>query len=372
MRRASISRVAAVIAVLLVASGCGGGRGGEQLYVGSETEESMSATDTDSATDETNHPQTTEETEDTEETDETDEPEETEETEEETEETEETEEKNEKSEQQPKSKSKGIRFWLSLFSPSSPAPAVDAYRLLQANQCLELHKGVEAGDLALGQSQRLYEGAAAACLAAFHGHTGLWEVAVAVADDEATGAGGCLDQAVSEMLQLLVDEHRKDPSAQFELQIGSADPIEPPCPSITGLAAVPGSGSTDIQIRGTNLDDPEIEVQVVFDSADSELTFKPKRVEDKLVVSVDLPDRARSACVALHMDSGWYADGEVVHFPDRSVQEGSRGNGSAGETEEDESGAAGDKADGTGGSDTNEGATSGSPATTSACPPEPT
>jgi hypothetical protein len=381
MRQTSIPRVAAVIAVALVVSGCGGAPGGEQPNGRPETEESVSATDTDGATDETDETDETDPTiQDTEETEETEETDETEETEEgeETEETEESEAKNKNGEQPPKSKGKGkgIWFWLSLFSPSSPAPAVDAYRLLQTNQCLELREGLEAGNLPLGQSQRLYNGAASACLAAFHGHTDLWEVAVSVADDDATGDGGCLDQAVSEMLQLLVIEHRKDPSAQFELQIDSADPIEPPCPSITGLAAIAQeAGSTDIRIRGANLDDAELEVSVFPDSVDVALPLQLKKVaRDELVISVNLPDGARSACVALGMDSGWYADGKLIQFVDGSAEESPHDNGSEGTADRDASGAAGDKADGsaggTGGSDTNEEATSGSRGTSPACPPE--
>jgi hypothetical protein len=320
-------RVPVVAAAALLVSACGGWPQSDAPPVGMETEESLSATEEEGATDEGESlpdteesppkPPSTEETEAPDDTEETEAPEDTEETESpgSTEETEGSDGSTDP--ESKKSKSRGFGYWLSLLIPSAATgpPTVEAYELLQQNRCSELLEGVDSDRLPLGQSETLYRGAAAACLAAFHGRSDLWLQAIEAAQDGAPVGGGCLDQAVAEMLELLVDEHRKDPSAQFEVTTGGRSTIALRCPSIGELEAKPGEDGTSIRIRGNFLDDPQLEVHLFSGSADTRLVANDVvRDGDDLVVG-DVPAGVRSVCVALHTVPDWYADAMIVGLP---------------------------------------------------------
>jgi hypothetical protein len=97
-----------------------------------------------------------------------------------------------------------------------------------------------------------YEGAAAACLAAFHGRRDLWRIAETRLDRVNPSSLDCWDRSVYLILDALVGAHRADPEATFAKAKGGASHCPELEPSIFPEHG-PRSGGYQVEIRGRNL-----------------------------------------------------------------------------------------------------------------------
>gem|GEM_PF-7051066 len=104
-------------------------------------------------------------------------------------------------------------------------------------------------------SRSVYEGAASACLAAFHNRPQLWPRAQAALTTlgSQTSRLDCLDTPVHKLLQSLMEVHRQDPDAQFVTTFGSGE--EPRCPRLLELIPDhgPRQGGYSVRLIGENL-----------------------------------------------------------------------------------------------------------------------
>ena len=97
-------------------------------------------------------------------------------------------------------------------------------------------------------SRSVYEGAASACLAAFHNQPQLWSRAQAALTTVGSQTSqDCFDKPVHQLLQSLVEVHRQDPGAQFVTRFGSGS--APPCPRVLELIPDHGPREGGYQIR---------------------------------------------------------------------------------------------------------------------------
>jgi len=101
----------------------------------------------------------------------------------------------------------------------------------------------------------VYEGAASACLAAFHNQPHLWQRAQAslTTVGPQTSRLECLEKSVYQLLQSLVEVHRQDPEAQL---VKSDTPGNGPnCPRVLELIPDhgPRQGGYQIRLLGVNL-----------------------------------------------------------------------------------------------------------------------
>ncbi|MFF5294161.1 hypothetical protein [Paractinoplanes globisporus] len=97
-----------------------------------------------------------------------------------------------------------------------------AYSSFERGDCLltlnlaRLTADDDASVTPLAEPQRsLYEGAAAACLAAFYGRSDLWPVAASRFDRVRGTATTCRESAVLRILREIVTAHRADPKVRF-------------------------------------------------------------------------------------------------------------------------------------------------------------
>jgi hypothetical protein len=135
-----------------------------------------------------------------------------------------------------------VIVWLQEFGPDSgglvPSTTLDLYTQLRLGDC----ESVQAmGDPEPDLWWRVYRGAGAACLAAFHGRTDLWAQAAADARAAAGVSGSCHDGRVLTLLRTLVQAHEEDPGVI--LRRSDAPGGELPCPQILSLS--PDHGSVD-------------------------------------------------------------------------------------------------------------------------------
>ncbi len=98
----------------------------------------------------------------------------------------------------------------------------------------------------------LYEGAAAACLAAFHGRTDLWPTAVARFTKISPSGLSCWDGEVYTIFKTLVQAYQVDPTGTFERKSGTP---KSGCPELGALNPDhgPRSGGYSVEVTGRNL-----------------------------------------------------------------------------------------------------------------------
>ena len=154
--------------------------------------------------------------------------------------------------------------WMNEQAPlggGASGPDEDAYYSLMHGDCartLALAEGrLEVHQLS-GPPRTLYEGAGAACLAAFEHRPRLWPRAEAAMARYARQAGvpGCEDRAVYELLQRLVLAHRADPSARLVKRVAGRRALV--CPRFTSITPShgPAEGGYTVRLEGEHL--PEV------------------------------------------------------------------------------------------------------------------
>jgi len=149
--------------------------------------------------------------------------------------------------------SKVIR-WLIAYAPGGlggDAPIV-AYAAFARADCEGLVG--EASQLT-GQWRTLYEGAGAACMAAFRGHLEQWTQAERDYSrvNRNNPAFECYDHDAYSMLVALIDIHNEYPD--YRIIRGRSSDSETSCPIITQIIPDHGSaqGGQEVQVRGINL-----------------------------------------------------------------------------------------------------------------------
>jgi len=153
--------------------------------------------------------------------------------------------------------------FLSDFGPLAGGPddmLIGAYESLSRGDCEGVLTSIAHPDWdepSRSQFRSLYEGAAAACLAAFHNQPNLWsraaraEGALTSAQPHATQFD-CLDMAVYRFLQSLIEVHRQDPEAQL---IKGNTEGGGPCPRVLEVIPDhgPRQGGYSVRLVGVNL-----------------------------------------------------------------------------------------------------------------------
>lgn len=142
--------------------------------------------------------------------------------------------------------------WLIGLAPGAPSgpDEVNAYLLLQEHSresCGEVLDQTLPED-----SQTLYHGAAAACLAALHGRSARWAEAEAAYDALDGQPEGCLNRATYALLESVVTAYRENPTAEF--RVAQSSTLELPCPSIENVRVTRDTeGALQVGIRGDRL-----------------------------------------------------------------------------------------------------------------------
>jgi hypothetical protein len=211
-----------------------------------------------------------------------------------------------------------IIAWILSLPPDAPPgpPEFQAYQYLLDRNCPDLAARVstEGDDLQRldEETDGLYGGLAAACLAAFHGQPDRWAEADAAFD----GLGlpeGCVNVAAYDLLRRLVEGHRSNPTGVFQ----EADPSEahaPPCPTISALEPAQGPPGTQVRIRGTNLDQV-LKIFVYFRNGD--VDDPPAPLDgDSLVFTMGGDADDGQVCVAIVAGDQWEAAGHVFTIVD--------------------------------------------------------
>jgi hypothetical protein len=158
-------------------------------------------------------------------------------------------------------KPRGSRLikWIQNFTPSGGhgSTAEGAYINFMQRDCwatlsLARHDQRDETVDSLDEPLRsLYEGTAAACLAAFHGQADMWTTAQADRRRLTASQFSCWDRSVFNVLDALIDAHRADSSATFTRGKGGVSQ----CPELTEVVPDHGSrvGGYEVEIRGRNL-----------------------------------------------------------------------------------------------------------------------
>jgi IPT/TIG domain len=174
------------------------------------------------------------------------------------------------------------------------------------DDCL-LHREDDAYYSALSvDEQALYQGAAAACRAAFYGESENWQAAEAgLAQVNARGAQfTCLGDATYDALRELVAVHAAEPTARIVKGEGTGR--APVCPRIISVdpAHGPASGGYPVELEGQNL---PATAEIHF--GDETLTVQTDGSRARVTVP-PAPEEARSAGnnVVDVWVSGWYQD----------------------------------------------------------------
>jgi hypothetical protein len=147
---------------------------------------------------------------------------------------------------------RGLVEWIMALGVAGGAdiPEETAVALLARGSCAEARKVARDAEQPL---PAFYDGAAAACLAAFDGRDDLWAYAEEVAS-RALPLRDCLDRAVFALLSRLVDIHRKEPTITLERKAGAPGETLP-CPRILRLIPEhgPPQGGYELKVVGVHL-----------------------------------------------------------------------------------------------------------------------
>jgi hypothetical protein len=155
-------------------------------------------------------------------------------------------------------KSSALVEWIKEFTPTGGGGGYEeaAYTWFMKGDCettlsVARDKSGELGTM--DETHRtLYEGAAAACLAAFHQRLDMWSVALARHDNVNTNAMSCWHRSVYRIFTAIVKAYRDDPEARFS-KAGGGGRSE--CPQLSGLSPDHGSrsGGYRVEVKGSNL-----------------------------------------------------------------------------------------------------------------------
>jgi hypothetical protein len=220
----------------------------------------------------------------------------------------------------PPSQDVNIIAWiirLGTDAPNGPGEAIDYWRLADGvgynniESCEEVWLGNEDRDDLEGM---LYGGAAAACLAAFHQRSDLWDAAIARYEALSDPPGSCFSRATYELLAALVQAHETYPARGFTVDTSSARPLQ--CAKIFTVMA----GPTAVEITGTNLEAvTSVDVGPNLDVAGE----RPYTlVNGSLVVVPYDPGTDTEVCVSVHADpEPWIAHSSCVSVESDSPTE---------------------------------------------------
>ena len=158
----------------------------------------------------------------------------------------------------PKPRGSAIIRWITQFTPAGGhgTRAEAAYVSFMQGRCWDTLSFArdplqDESDELMDEPQRtLFEGAAAACLAAFHGRSNLWDTARSQLAKLSAAELGCWDNSVLTILRGLVEAHRANPHAEFV-----RGKSQSACPVLTGTHPDhgPRAGGYEIEIQGRNL-----------------------------------------------------------------------------------------------------------------------
>lgn len=220
---------------------------------------------------------------------------------------------------------RNVIAWILSLGPGTPSgPATiyfEAYAALQEQKCDVVQQ--KAGDVSrqIGQaSGDLFAGAASACFAALRGRSELWPQAEAARDAVSDPAAlHCMDMAVFGLLDRLVQAHRADPNAEFELGTVSGTAMAPPCPRITRLDPDHGVPGDQVTIVGSNLEKTTLVVlHYVPDGMDviNQSDLIPAGAGRRFAVpESEAAIAATAMCVVLiAAPGGWEADSRLFTF----------------------------------------------------------
>ncbi len=131
-------------------------------------------------------------------------------------------------------------------------PSLYAYAAFTTASC---EKVASSAAYLTGPVRTLYEGAAAACMAAFREHSEQWAQAESKYSqvEASTTAFECIDRDVYTMLGSLIDIHRQYPD--YRIVRGTSGTTRTSCPRITEIVPDHGpiQGGQQVQVRGVNL-----------------------------------------------------------------------------------------------------------------------
>ncbi len=148
--------------------------------------------------------------------------------------------------------------WIVGLGPGSPEgpTQVDLYQLIMQATQDSCRQALDP-ELNDAPTRTLYQGAAAACLAALHGKNARWAEAEAAFSSLHGRPAGCVDQATFDLLGSILEAHDADPEAVFtregEPVEGKPDRVRLPCPRVTKVTVTRGSGVLEINVEGTRL-----------------------------------------------------------------------------------------------------------------------
>lgn len=139
----------------------------------------------------------------------------------------------------------------------------------------------------------VFAGAAAACLAAFHGRADLWPTAYARLD-AVSGATGQLDCYVRDLHRMLLDivtAHRQDPAAAFGRQRPAGGTASTGCPVVLAVEPHHGPASgREVRLVGQNLG-PVVKLYVIGEDVWTTIDDVSTVNGREATVLLELPDR---------------------------------------------------------------------------------
>jgi hypothetical protein len=208
--------------------------------------------------------------------------------------------------------------WLKKYTPAGGGePGLPrAYIAFMQGDCEETLAiarspgGGELGEPVKEPYRSLYEGVAAACLAAFHGRQGLWRTAQARLASTRTGGLDCWELEVYAIFKELVRAHQANSGAVF---VRGKKSRSSKCPQLTGLDPEHGSpaGGYPIVVEGRNLP-PTLTLRWSAD-VDSVLTAR-KGADGVMRLEVPPAESGQDALVVINIPNAPRIDAVYVNF----------------------------------------------------------
>ena len=220
---------------------------------------------------------------------------------------------------------RNIITWILSLAPSAPSgpPEFVAYELLRGLDCAALQAAFDSGELAIADQDvdRLYRGAAAACLAAFDDEAQRWDDAEQALEavDRHDPALLCFEVTIYDLLDRLVGAYRDNRDGEFLVDPGGGAQGEPPCPTLTGVTPDQGPTGTPLELVGTNLHHVDV-VRFYRDTTEGpEITPAPDDIApDRVWVTVPSMDEdweSKTLCITAVVSRGdWSWDVDGVPF----------------------------------------------------------